>query len=712
MIQSLVFLDLIARGLETILNMTNFEALIYEKKQIFTHLANSWQQTTQGELALFLSNGKLIKLSQGQFVEMEAPYPFPSTWSVQKGGDENLIGTALKLEGSLVAYLLSYNTSQTYLRFLEWVALGLLDQLKQEQALQGVTDELISAWNQLDLVYRIMQTLGEQSNLLQVLTSIINEVIKVLGVEAGFILLSPDSELYTINGQQEYVISDKVSINDLRSQVVRKSLLNVTELTLLNEPRLLAELMSVTVPLTWHNIILVPIPTGENEPPIILGVLNKFVERGFTAGDGKLVTAVAEQVGAIINNFKLQAQLISQERVRRELEIAAEIQESMLLKTIPEIRDLQIDVSTSPVYEVGGDFYDFVSMDDNHLTVVIGDVAGKGIPSAMFTPMIRTVLRMETHHSQEPHLIIKKVNEVLRPDLEKTDLFITALVVTLNTKNSVLMYANAGHVPGLIYHAHSKTSRFLKATSTPIGVFEHNYKTTKYIHIADGDTLVLFSDGLSDAKNQANEPFGRERIKKLVHQYADKSPNILRQILLKELNNFSHPASIIDDVTIVVVKFSMAENKYIDTDEYDVVRVIPFEYVADTTHLTEISALVTQACRDLEGLPADSKGDDFVHLVELAVSEICTNVMEHAYAEYSGELRGQISLTSVGIQIDLYDQGSAFDPNSVPPPIADPLDPTEGGYGLHIVRQNMDVAEYENTEQGNHWCLVKYLTPS
>jgi serine/threonine-protein kinase RsbW len=119
---------------------------------------------------------------------------------------------------------------------------------------------------------------------------------------------------------------------------------------------------------------------------------------------------------------------------------------------------------------------------------------------------------------------------------------------------------------------------------------------------------------------------------------------------------------------------------------------------------------VTSACRSLENLPHDSRGDDFVYLVELAVSEIFTNIIEHAYAETQGMISGKITLTSVGVEIDVYDQGQGFNPNDVPPPISDPMDPSEGGYGLHIVRQIMDVAKYAvDTPTGNHWKLIKYL---
>ena len=126
--------------------------------------------------------------------------------------------------------------------------------------------------------------------------------------------------------------------------------------------------------------------------------------------------------------------------------------------------------------------------------------------------------------------------------------------------------------------------------------------------------------------------------------------------------------------------------------------------------LTDISQQIANACRELSGLPIDSRGDDFIYLIELAISEICTNIVKHAYAGLDGNIRGQVTLLNNGVQLDFYDHGEGFDPESVPELKADPYDLREGGYGLHIVRQIMDVVSYEsNPKEGNHWHLIKYL---
>jgi anti-sigma regulatory factor (Ser/Thr protein kinase) len=132
---------------------------------------------------------------------------------------------------------------------------------------------------------------------------------------------------------------------------------------------------------------------------------------------------------------------------------------------------------------------------------------------------------------------------------------------------------------------------------------------------------------------------------------------------------------------------------------------------ADLQSLENISRQVTQVCRSLPDLPSPPTSDDFVYLVELAVSEICTNIIQHSYLMVGGEIRGSLTPLANGIQIDLYDDGESFDPANVPEPSSQFDSLNEGGYGLHIVRQIMDSVQYQpNTPKGNHWRLVKYLT--
>jgi serine/threonine-protein kinase RsbW len=137
--------------------------------------------------------------------------------------------------------------------------------------------------------------------------------------------------------------------------------------------------------------------------------------------------------------------------------------------------------------------------------------------------------------------------------------------------------------------------------------------------------------------------------------------------------------------------------------------MIDFAYPADTKYLVDIARDITTTCRQVPLLPNGSNANDFIYLVELAISEICTNIIQHAYAGQKGEIKGKITLLDTGIFLDFFDTGIGFDPDRVSTPKSNPHDLIEGGYGLHIVRQIMDVVSYDRKEQGNHWHLEKFL---
>jgi serine/threonine-protein kinase RsbW len=144
-----------------------------------------------------------------------------------------------------------------------------------------------------------------------------------------------------------------------------------------------------------------------------------------------------------------------------------------------------------------------------------------------------------------------------------------------------------------------------------------------------------------------------------------------------------------------------------------IIRTEDFTCPADVRYLGEISQKVTAACRQLPALPTSPNADDFIYQIELAISEICTNIIKHAYDNAGGQIQCEITLLNNGMQLDFYDNGKSFDPNAIPSPKSDPHRLEEGGYGLHIVRQIMDIVSYEHDREkgNNHWHLLKLLPP-
>jgi anti-sigma regulatory factor (Ser/Thr protein kinase) len=294
--------------------------------------------------------------------------------------------------------------------------------------------------------------------------------------------------------------------------------------------------------------------------------------------------------------------------------------------------------------------------------------------------------------------------------LSRADSFVTVFVATIDTREGVLTYASAGHTPSLLWHAETRKVEQLRATSLPLGIYDIQESQSRAVTIQPGDTLVFYTDGITEAHSPSNDLFGLNRLIYIIESRASDSPEQLQQYIQSEVAKFRRDADWRDDATLLIIKTLATVGASQPQNISTVVKTVKFNYPANMDYLRDISQEIIDTCRLLSDLPAGSRGDDFIYLIELAISEICTNIVKHAYIDSSGDITGQVTLLNNGVQLDFYDQGVGFDPNSVPDPRSDATELKEGGYGLHIVRQIMDVVSYETTPtRGNHWHLIKFL---
>jgi len=692
-------------------------AILQQKPELFERLAHHWQQATGGQLLVIDETGELAARGNGAVPENwrqwlaravadRAQGAFPPNAPASSSPPEGplRVATALKqpvqiaplnVQGTPVGYLMAIGEAPPAL--LEWSAEALSDLIAAEQTIQGMTDELISAWDQLELVYRVTQSLASTSDLISVLRSTLAEVKRVLNAGEGFLILEQEDELTHVS------VGDERRFSPQRRQLYHR-LQQAKRLVLCNDPETVREFWP-EAPDDLTNLLGIRLPTRPSAQAVV-ALANKG-GRGFTAGDGKLLTAVAEQIAAIINNTLLHQQLLIQERVQRELEIAAEIQVSLLPHGVPQMPGVEFAVASLPATEVGGDFYDFIPFDEDHLGIIVGDVAGKGVPAAMLTSLARTILRVEANYGHSPQRVITRTNYALMQDLQRAEMFVTALVAYLDRLTLTLTYANAGHTPGLWWRADRATFELLMATTPPLGIRVAGLGGDRTLHLSPGDFVLFYTDGITEARSPDDQLFGSDRLKEALAAHAGGTADDLMQSVLSAVRAFRRSAPWSDDVTLIAMRVKPSVTLEQGAGE----PLVEFAVPADLSSLDTVSQHVTQACRSLPNLPPPPAGDDFIYLVELAVSEICTNIIQHSYRMTGGEIRGRLSQLANGIQIDLYDDGESFDPTTIPepPPQLDSL--SEGGYGLHIVRQIMDHVTYQaHTPEGNHWRLIKYLS--
>jgi serine phosphatase RsbU (regulator of sigma subunit) len=296
----------------------------------------------------------------------------------------------------------------------------------------------------------------------------------------------------------------------------------------------------------------------------LIGLLNlgpRLSQQEYSADDRKLLndlatqTAPAVQVAQLVRQQQQQAQ--ERERIEQELRVARLIQQTLLPKHVPDLPGYQLAAYYQPAREVGGDFYDFLELDDGHLGLVVGDVTDKGVPAAIVMATTRTMLRASAQRLDSPGEVLKRVNDVIVRDIPP-NMFITCLYAILDPETGLLRYANAGH--DLPYRRRSSNggAEELRATGMPLGLLPGMSYEEKEIVLKRGDSVLFYSDGLVEAHDPEREMFGFPRLQGLVGAHRSDGPAMVN-FLLSELARFTGDQwEQEDDITLVTLDRSEA----------------------------------------------------------------------------------------------------------------------------------------------------------
>lgn len=247
-----------------------------------------------------------------------------------------------------------------------------------------------------------------------------------------------------------------------------------------------------------------------------------------------------------------QEQLIEKERLERELQVAADIQMSILPDVLPLREHFDFGGRILPARQVGGDFYDVFDLGDDKLGVLIGDVADKGVPSAIFMARAHALIIAEADSVTSPGEVLRRVNKHITR-LEKSIQFVTALYGVLDTETGEFSYARAGHEPPLLLHEHGDVHRLPHQPGMALGLWENITLDEYRLFLPQGCLLVLFTDGMTDCRNPKGEPFGLERIKKTMISFTNLSAQESCDQLFESLMQYQNGSKQDDDVTLVAI---------------------------------------------------------------------------------------------------------------------------------------------------------------
>jgi serine phosphatase RsbU (regulator of sigma subunit) len=277
-----------------------------------------------------------------------------------------------------------------------------------------------------------------------------------------------------------------------------------------------------------------------------LDATNTSTFRELTEKNRQLQTAYDELKAA-------QDQLIEKERMERELQVAAEIQLSILPDELPKVKGFNFGARILPARQVGGDFYDVFEVDRNRIGVVIGDVADKGVPSALFMARAHALIMAEADIGLTPGEVMGLVNRHITR-LQKSTQFVTVLYGILDLNSGDFSYARAGHEPPLILMPDGHVERVPHSPGMAVGLWDSITLDERTLTLQPGSTLLLFTDGMTDCRDPMGEPFGLDRIKQNLCHYTNLTAQQACDEMLDTLKRHQDGAKQDDDVTLVAVQ--------------------------------------------------------------------------------------------------------------------------------------------------------------
>src|SRR5262245_9895035 len=408
---------------------------------------------------------------------------------------------------------------------------------------------------------------------------------------------------------------------------------------------------------------------------------------------GKLAESFITMEHALRQSVReLKETTAAKERIESELKIARDIQMSMVPKTFPPFPnrpEFDLYAILVPAREVGGDFYDFFFIDDNHLCFAIGDVSGKGIPAALFMAVTRTLFRTTASKVSGPDKILSLLNlEMCRNN--DACMFVTVFCAVLDIRTGEVEYSNGGHnLPYVI--SHNATSPLKNTGGMALGFkAEVTYRAEKIV-LRAGDGLFLFTDGVTEAMDEGGNQFSEPRLEEFLLQAGGSSAMELVRGAVDQVRRHSAGAPQSDDITALTLKYLLTAGE--SMSEATVVEV--------KNCLSEIER-VTRVAEDFarrHQIDAETS-----HNLKLALDETLTNIMSYAYDNAVEHIIvARLSLTQGKLIVEVEDDGIPFNPLSAPEP--DTKQSLEersiGGLGIYLVRKLMDELEYRRQNGRN-----------
>ncbi|PID63201.1 MAG: hypothetical protein CR986_00170 [Ignavibacteriae bacterium] len=413
------------------------------------------------------------------------------------------------------------------------------------EAIDRKTQELTSVMD----ISRLMNQVFDFEELSETIT---DTTINVSNSDAAWLAIGKNNktDFYALKGIE---LNEANTITEflVRNNLLSEKEVKVTELSLFEDKHQLSQ--------SFKSIVSAPL-TAQNTKEGFLFAGRKS-NRIFEDEDSKSVETFARFAGMALENAKLLEESIEKERLEKEWDLAREVQYKILPQKNPEYKNIELTSLFIPAFEVGGDYFDFFSIDDKKLGVVIADVSGKGIEAAFIMAEIKGIFASLSKLYAEPKELLIMANSILENSIARKR-FVTAIYGILDIEKKIFKFARAGHSP-LFFCRNNKVERII-----PQGIglgldYSEKFKATlkeMEIELKNNDIITLFTDGINESQNENLEEFGYNRLEQIISENSDSDVEELSSKIMREVTTFTKNSSQHDDITMVLLKWKDHNN--------------------------------------------------------------------------------------------------------------------------------------------------------
>ncbi len=414
------------------------------------------------------------------------------------------------------------------------------------QRLKEENQRLRRAVEELSILNDLALAIGGNLDSEKIMRSIISKSIRAVGAKQGDITLIAENE----TNPAQTLVRSMVSSQTQSPLHLNQNLLGWMQIhkkpLMINDPRTDERFRNVKWEESVRTVLCAPL-MAKSKLIGILTIYNKKDESGFTDSDQRLLSIIAAQSAQVVENARLYEEEQEYKAMRKEMELASSIQKKLLPSTPPEIKGYSIGGRNLTAKSVGGDYFDYVKVDDHHWMVCLGDICGKGMPAALLMSNLQAILHGQVLHSLSPGEILKLANIQLfrNTDPEK---FATVFLGILDTREHKLHFSNGGHEYPFYIKSDGNYDR-LKSNGLPLGIMEMSDYGEETIEVDPGDCMFVYSDGITESINLQEEEFGESR---------------LREILVSTGPDLYDPDGLIDKIFNASIEYSGQQQRFDD----------------------------------------------------------------------------------------------------------------------------------------------------